>query len=135
MKNMTAGLLVLGLVILLTGGFALAGKKMAISGGPAAPPQWMPIPQVPGVEYAPNIDQDLFRYQGGFYDFRGGAWYRAPIVNGPWEAVPQPPPVFYNIQAPYFKAPPGWAKGKKTGWRGAPLPPGQMKNQYRNPVD
>ena len=35
------------------------------------------------------------------------------------------PAPLYQIQAPYFKNPPGWAKGKKTGWKGAPMPPGQ----------
>ena len=38
-----------------------------------------------------------------------------------------PPRAFYNIGPTYFKSPPGWAKGKKTGWKGETLPPGQMK--------
>jgi hypothetical protein len=41
--------------------------------------------------------------------------------------IKKPPRVFYNIGATYFQSPPGWAKGKKTGWRGEPRPPGQMK--------
>ena len=36
-----------------------------------------------------------------------------------------PPQAFYNIGPTYFKSPPGWAKGKKTGWEGQPLPPGR----------
>jgi len=48
-------------------------------------------------------------------------------VAGPWQLLPQPPKIFYQVEAGYFKNPPGWAKGKKTGWRGEPLPPGQMK--------
>jgi hypothetical protein len=124
----------LGLAILLTGSLALADKVKVPPGAPA-PPRWAPIPQVPGVEYAPNIEQDLFRYQGSFYNFQGGAWFRAPAVSGPWVAVPQPPQVFYNIQAPYFKVPPGWAQGKKSGWGGAPLPPGQMKKKGRKSLD
>jgi hypothetical protein len=134
MKNWTLTLMALGLSILLAGNFALAEKFKAPPGAPA-PPQWAPIPHVPGVEYAPNMAQDVFRYQGAFYNFQGGAWFRAPIVNGPWVHVPAPPQVFYNIEAPYFKVPPGWAKGKKTGWGGAPLPPGQMKKKYRKSLD
>jgi hypothetical protein len=131
MKNWTLGLMALGLLILLTGGAAVAKKGMVPS-GELPPPQWAPIPQVPGVEYAPNIAQDLFRYQGAFYNLLNGAWFRAPAVNGPWVPMAQPPQAFYNIQAPYFKVPPGWAKGKKTGWGGAPMPPGQMKKQYKH---
>ncbi len=131
MKHVTVILLVMGLVISLTGSFAQADRVAVVPGAPGGPPQWMAIPHVPGVEYAPNIGQDMFRYQGGFYNFQGGSWFRAPAINGPWMSVPQPPPVFYNIQSPYFKVPPGWAKGKKTGWGGGGMPPGKMKKGHR----
>jgi hypothetical protein len=120
-------MLTVSLVILLTGGYAAAEKIVVVPVAPACPPQWVGIPNVPGVAYAPNIGQDLFRYQDVFYNHQGGAWYRAPSVTGPWVAVPQPPQVFHTIQAPYFKAPPGWAKGNKNGWEGASMPPGQIK--------
>ncbi len=126
MKNFTKSLMTLSLVIVLTGIWAVPERIMA-QPGPPPPPQWAPIPQVPGVEYAPNIAQDLFRYLGRYYNYQGGAWYGGPSYTGPWTPVPEPPREFYNIQAPYFKVPPGWAKGKKTGWGGAPMPPGQMK--------
>jgi hypothetical protein len=32
-----------------------------------------------------------------------------------WVAMPQPPKVLGTIQAPYFKVPPGRAKGNKNG--------------------
>ena len=134
MKNTTVTLVAVSLVILLTGGFALAEKFTGRQVSPASPLKWTPIPGVSGVEYAPNIDQDLFRYRGGFFNFQGGAWFRAAAAAGPWVPVPEPPQVFYNIQAPYFKVPPGWAKGKKTGWGGAPMPPGQMKKLDRGHV-
>jgi hypothetical protein len=126
MKNVTVVLVAVGLVLLLANTGAAAERIMAPPGAPVVP-QWAPIPQVPGVEYAPNIEQDLFRHQGGFYNYQGGGWFRGITPTGPWVPVPAPPQVFYNIQAPYFKSPPGWAKGKKTGWGGAPMPPGQMK--------
>lgn len=127
MKKITVMMAALGLFVVLGGSLVLADKIVVVPVVPAYPPQWTAIPDVPGVAYAPNIGQDLFRYQDAFYNYQGGAWFRAPAVTGPWVAVPQPPQVFYAIQAPYFKVPPGWAKGKKTGWNGEPAPPGQMK--------
>jgi hypothetical protein len=126
MKNATALMVIVSLVILLTGSLAIPERAMA---QPPPPPQWAPVPHVPGIEYAPNIAQDLFRHGGEFYNWQNGGWYRGRTFTGPWEPVPQPPPSFYNIQTPYFKVPPGWAKGKKAGWGGAPLPPGQMKKR------
>ena len=131
MQKTAVAIVAVSLVILITGSMALA-QKITDRGVPlAAQPQWESIPEVPGVEYAPNIGQDLFRYRGGFFNFQGGAWFRATAANGPWVPVQEPPPVFYNIQASYFKVPPGWAKGKKTGWGDAPVPPGQMKKLDR----
>jgi hypothetical protein len=130
MKNMTVMLVVVGFTIFLTGGLAAADRFVPPM-ATASPPQWTAIPNVPGVEYAPNIGQDMFRYQGSFYNFQGGGWFRAPAINGPWVSMPQPPRVFHTIQAPYFKVPPGWEKGNKTGWHGGRMPPGQMKKGYR----
>lgn len=128
MKNPFLTIVALGLAIFLTGGFAGAQPY----GKPAPPvPHWAAIPEVPEVEYAPNLARDLFRYRGRFYNFQDGAWFRGTKVTGPWVPVPELPPVFYNIGAPYFHAPPGWAKGRKTGWGGAPMPPGQMKKLDR----
>lgn len=90
-------------------------------------PSWTPIPDVRGVEHAANILADLFRYGGHYYYYHNGTWYRGRGTMGPWKQINQPPKVFYQIGAPYFKTPPGWARGRKTGWRGEPLPPGQMK--------
>ena len=52
-------------------------------------------------------------------------WVTASTAPG--AVITNPPQAFYNIGPTYFKSPPGWAKGKKTGWQGQPLPPGQMK--------
>ncbi|MEJ2068945.1 MAG: hypothetical protein P8X65_08305 [Syntrophobacterales bacterium] len=124
MKESVLTIFILTLVILVAGSFTLAQKTG--KHGPAVP-KWAPIPGVSGVEYAPNLAQDLFRYRGGFYNFQGGAWFRGTAATGPWSPVRELPQVFYHIQAPYFKVPPGWAKGKKTGWGGASMPPGQTK--------
>jgi len=94
---------------------------------PNLAPQWTPIPQVPGVNYVPDLGYDLFRHGKRYYFYRDGYWYRAKSLNGPWKGIDKPPKAFYNIGPTYFKSPPGWARGQKTGWQGQPLPPGQMK--------
>jgi hypothetical protein len=88
---------------------------------------WRAIPAVAGVECAPHPEMDLFRYRHRYYGYDGGRWYEATHYPGPWRAIVKPPGVFHQIGPAYFKTPPGWCRGKKTGWRGAPLPPGQMK--------
>jgi hypothetical protein len=116
-------ILLVFLLVLLVGVPALAGPP----GSPAPAPRWTPVPQAPGVEYAPNQATDLFRYAGRFFSYSQGRWQQGPTVNGPWTGVGRLPAPFYQIQAPYFKNPPGWAKGQKTGWKGVPMPPGQRK--------
>ncbi len=90
-------------------------------------PQWAQIPGVPGVQYAPNANADLFRYENRYYYQHDGNWYRGRDMGGPWERVQDVPQRFRQIEAPYFKQPPGWAKGNKTGWKGDNMPPGQRK--------
>jgi hypothetical protein len=120
------------LVILLAGVTALwAQPQFAPPWAPNLAPQWAPIPQVPGVDYLPDQSHDLFRHGKHFYYYGDGRWYRGKSLNGPWKGISNPPKAFYNIGPTYFKSPPGWAKGNKTGWGEAPLPPGQMKKLER----
>jgi hypothetical protein len=116
------------LVILLSGLTALwAQPQFVPPWAPNIAPQWAPIPQAPEVYYVPNLGHDLFRYGNQFYFYQNGRWLLGDGLNGPWRGITNPPQAFYNIGPTYFKSPPGWAKGKKTGWQGQPLPPGQMK--------
>lgn len=94
-------------------------------------PTWKGISGVPGVEYVPTLQQDLFRYQNNYYYWHDGRWFQGQSYKGPWRGIQSPPPVFNQIAPNYWKTPPGWAHGKKTGWRGQPLPPGQMKKQQQ----
>jgi hypothetical protein len=123
MKNVTVLLVTVGLVILLAGSLAVPGRAMA----QPPPPKWAPVPNAPGIEYAPDWDHDMFRHQGRYYDWRDNRWYRGRAFNGPWEELRELPQQFYGIGSPYFKNPPGWAKGEKRGWHGGSMPPGQMK--------
>jgi hypothetical protein len=115
----------------------LAGQAMQAQprGGPPLPPnmspRWAPIPDVPGAYYAPNLGHDLFQYGNQFYYYNQGLWQIARALTGPWQVIANPPQPFYKINPSYFKNPPGWARGRKTGWGGAPMPPGQMKKMER----
>jgi hypothetical protein len=116
------------LVILLSGLTAVwAQTQFVPPWAPNLAPQWTPIPQVPGVYYVPDLGHDLFRYNNRYYFYEQGRWQRGDRLNGPWTVMKNPPRAFYNIGPTYFRSPPGWAKGKKTGWKGETLPPGQMK--------
>ena len=140
MKLLSKGFPLL-LVILLWGVTALwAQAQFVPPWGPNLAPRWAPVPQVPGVYYAPDQRYDIFRYGQQFYYYGDGRWHRGDRLNGPWTVMKNPPRAFYNIGPTYFKSPPGWAKGRKTGWRGGMppglekksgqgggLPPGQMK--------
>ena len=126
--KLLAKVLPLSLVILLLGVPALwAQAQFVPPWAPNLAPQWSPIPQVPGVYYVPNLGHDLFRYNNQYYFYQQARWHRGDRLEGPWAAIANPPQPFYNLGPTYFKSPPGWTKGKKTGWGGAQAPPGQMK--------
>jgi hypothetical protein len=129
-KTMKALFRVLMLVLLITGLALSANSVSAQQFIPQLPSgitlQWAPIPGAPGVQYAPNANADLFRYGQRYYYQHDGKWYRGRNMAGPWQRVQDVPRSFRRIEAPYFKQPPGWAKGNKTGWKDN-MPPGQRK--------
>jgi hypothetical protein len=98
----------------------------------SAPPRWQHVPSVNGMEYAPGIHQDLFRYGGNYYQFHNGRWYQGRNYNGPWGMIHRPPQAFHQVNHHYWKTPPGWVKhrGGKNGWGGDHMPPGRAK-KYR----
>ena len=60
-------------------------------------PDYVVIPQSRGT-YVRNSDHDLYRYQGTYWAYDDGYWFRGPRVNGPWTAVRVervPRPVLY----------------------------------------
>jgi|GEM_PF-3433283 len=111
---------------LMAAGFpvpALAGPPV----DPGLTPRWTAITTVAGVAYAPNLPVDVFRYQGRYYCY-DGRWYQSPVWGGPWQVIPEPPRIFRQIDAGYFKkVPPGWSRGRKVGWQGEAMPPGQAR--------
>jgi len=113
-------LVIILMVILLSWSPAASAKK-------CKRPVWVLVPSAPGVEYCPNMGLDLFRIQNHVYYYNHGNWHLGAGPYGPWRVVRTVPQEIYLVEARYFKTPPGWAKGKKNGWHGKPLPPGKMK--------
>ncbi len=70
---------------------------------PRVKPQWTPVPNVPGVYYAPNIPTDVFRRGSKYYFYWEGYLYRGSKAKGPWKSVKQPPDWFSAIDPSLFK--------------------------------
>ncbi len=131
MRKKPVIILIVGLLSVWVAGAAWG--QMVMAPPPLVPPMiqvqpvWQPVSGVPGMEYVPTLRQDLFRYQNNYYCWHEGRWFQGQNYGGPWTSIQSPPPVFNQIAPSYWKTPPGWAHGRKTGWHGQPLPPGQMK--------
>ncbi len=122
-KNITLALVAATLAVLLGAPAVSAGPPL----DPRMAPLWQSVATVTDVFYAPNLPVDVFRYQGRYYCY-DGRWYQSRVWGGPWQAIPEPPAVVRQIDAAYFKkVPPGWSQGRKVGWQGGSLPPGQAK--------
>ncbi len=127
-------ILTVGLLIGLAAGPALGQMVPPPPGTPPmiqVQPAWRPISGVPGVDYVPTARQDLFRYQNNYYCWHDGRWFQGQNYGGPWNVIQSPPPAFTQIAPHYWKTPPGWAHGRKVGWRPYQMPPGQAKKQLR----
>lgn len=89
---------VLGLVVLLGALFAFRGTKEALAevsvniniGPPpivvVEPPE---IVMMPGLQvyFVPQLEFDVFFYNGYWWSPRGSQWYRARAYNGPWGVI------------------------------------------------
>ncbi len=70
---------------------------------PHVKPNWTKVPGTPQVYYAPNLPTDVFRYQGKYYFYWEGYFYRGTRPSGPWKVVTKVPPVFSDLDPSYFK--------------------------------
>lgn len=84
---------------------------------PHVKPQWTPVPNAPGVFYAPNIPTDVFRHGSKYYFYWEGYLYRGSKPRGPWKSVTKPPDWFSAIDPALFKT------VKKEGAPPPPAPP------------
>ena len=79
-------------------------------------PTWVAVPEARNV-YIVRDDMrpttDYFRYQGSYYVYSGGHWYRSTTWNGRYTVVAdnRVPKVFYSVKQERWRAyPPGWQK-------------------------
>jgi hypothetical protein len=84
-------------------------------------PEFVVVPGYP-VYYAPQLDANLFFYDGLYWSYAQDRWYSSEWYNGPWDFVePEFVPLFvlrvpvrYYRRAPmYFR---GWAGGEPPRW-------------------
>jgi hypothetical protein len=74
----------------------------------AAPPQLVVVPGTL-VYYAPDVPANCFFHKGRYYTLANGAWFTAPVYNGPWALIQigQVPPPVLAVPVEYYHIPPG----------------------------
>jgi hypothetical protein len=109
-------------------GVAVPGVRIGIN--VPAYPELAPVPGYP-VYYAPDLDANLFFYDGYYWTFADDTWYSSTWYNGPWYLVPAErvpdfilriPVGFYRRPPPYFlhwnrNEPPRWAQHWGARWQ------------------
>ena len=109
-------------------GIALPGVRIGVN--IPAYPNMEPIPGYP-IYYAPQLDENLFFYDGTYWLFADEAWYSSTWYNGPWYLVPpervpdfilRVPVGFYRRPPPFFlhwsrNEPPRWAQHWGPRWQ------------------
>jgi hypothetical protein len=82
-------------------------------------PDFAVVPGYP-VYYAPQVQANLFFYDGMYWAYQNDDWYTSAWYNGPWEYVdPEYVPVFIlRIPVRYYRSPPAYFRG----WRANAAP-------------
>jgi len=123
----------LGVMFLMSiGGYPAAGNaEVNINIGVNAPLPALVISAPPAVVFipgtyayfAPDIDVDIFFFQGYWYRPYGGRWYRASDYNGHWGHIggDRVPSVLINLPHDYRHMPPGHQR----------IPYGHLKNNWK----
>ena len=96
-------------------GFAEVNVKVAINVPPPppfvipAPPPMFVIPRT-YVYFAPDVDVDIFFYQGYWYRPHHGHWYRSRSYNGKWVYLSpnKVPRAVINVPPNFRRVPPGY---------------------------
>ncbi len=112
-------LLVAAALVLALAGAPRAATDIRINPvPPQVQPQWTPVPNAPGVDWAPNLPTDVFRHGTRYYFYWEGNLFQGSKPSGPWKIVSEPPGWFPAIGPTYFKT-------MKTGPPAGPAaPPG-----------
>ena len=88
-------------------GIGLPGVSIGIN--LSQPPQFVRVPGYPAY-YAPQLQANLFFYDGLYWVYADDNWYTGAWYNGPWTRVmPQYVPLYVlRIPVRYYRAPPGY---------------------------
>ena len=105
------------LLMLAAAGAVLFSAASAVAGDVTihidvgTPPQLVVVPGT-SVYYAPDVPVNYFFYKGRYYTVANGAWFTAPVYNGPWTVVQigQVPPPILAVPMEYYHIPPGHLK-------------------------
>lgn len=86
-------------------GIAVPGMRIGIN--IPAYPQLAPVPGYP-VYYAPQLDANLFFYDGYYWLFANDEWYSSTWYNGPWYLVPpeRVPDFILRVPVRFYRRPP-----------------------------
>jgi hypothetical protein len=63
----------------------------------AAPPDVIVMPETDGVYAAPDLDTDLFFWDGSWWRLWEGRWYRSPYYDRDWVYYDQVPSFYFNV--------------------------------------
>jgi len=100
-------------------GIAVPGLSIGIN--VPAYPRLVRVPGYP-VYYDPELDQNLFFYDGLYWVLIGDDWYVSDWYNGPWTLVARVDMPLYLLRVPvrYYHRPPpyfhGWVPNRPPRW-------------------
>ena len=131
-KGTLISLSVVGIMLLIGMGYpsrTTAGVNIGINIPPPpplvipAPPPMFVIPRT-YVYFAPEVEVDIFFYNGYWYRPYREHWYRSGTYNGKWVYISSKkvPPVLLNLPPDYRRVPPGHRH----------IPHGHLKKNWRS---
>ena len=85
-------------------------------------PIWQRVPGTTVSTLGPEQKKefDLFGLYNEFYMYSDGYWYKAKLVNGPWNAIASAPSEFHMVPASYWvHYPKGWDESRAVVNAGA----------------
>ncbi|MGA8571526.1 MAG: hypothetical protein WB560_03545, partial [Desulfobaccales bacterium] len=120
-------LLAAAALVLAFAGAAQAATDIRINPiPPQVQPQWTPVPNAPGVDWAPNIPTDVFRHGTSYYFYWDHFIFQGSSPSGPWKLVHELPGWFSQIDPSYLKTmntgPPAGSAGPVPAPAPAPAP-------------
>ena len=84
-------------------------------------PQLVEVPGYP-VYYAPDLDSNLFFYDGVYWVYAQDGWYASSWYDGPWDLIEAEYVPYFLLRVPvrYYRRPPryfrGWAPNGPPRW-------------------